>query len=255
MVIGAAALLLPSALARPAAGISFISYLETLSPGTMAYTLTNQGSTHIKLAALRPGDFTIAGPVKTSVTSGPAASCSLGGDPVTLRCEGFDLAKNATLAVRFGVSGTPHTANQAVTDGSEPSDTAFFPVQAQKAAPRGTVSFKRLARKRLQVTIRNTGYVAFREIVLNVPKGTRLLSFRVPKRRALFGSAAPPCPTANAVTPGRTVFICHLPYGYEEIDNALAAILVGPSGLPVSFKSVIVNATTADGQPAALSKG
>ena len=180
-------LLTADAVGSTSAGFTFRQWLETLGPNSMAYTVQNLGSTSIRLAALRGQDFAIASVGRASTSSGPDAACALSGQPATLRCQGFELVKNASLSVEFTTSGKGTSANVAITDGAEPSVTSFFPVQAQAPQPRGTSKVERVATSRLRITVSNTGFVSWKRVIVHLRPGirARVISFSVGNERKL----------------------------------------------------------------------
>lgn len=227
-IVVAAALLVAGvpAVAGPSATISYRECLETLGPGRIAYSLQNRGSTRVRLVALRGKDFEIGGFSRVSVTSGPAPACSLSGQPATLRCERFELAKNAWLTLQIATTGAGRTAERAITDGAEPNVTSFFPVQAQRPQPRGTVRFQGVGKTRLRIVGRNTGYVRWTDILFQPRRGVRIrrvLSFRVIKARrlALRSEQKPPCKLTEGggttTTPRQQEVACHADVAAMEV--------------------------------------
>ena len=197
---------LPSALARPAQ-ISYRPALERLPGTTLGYSIENVGPSPIGLVALRGVDFTINGATVLSAGGGPAV-CNVSGNPPTLTCRNFSLQKGKVLMALIATTRPATQAEQAITDGSEPRSTSFFPQEVTSPQPRGTVQFKANGKNRVQIIGRNNGFVAFSKIHLFVPTRARARvvslrvvgapSLRLMRPRGAAGTAGTPC-TKRAV--------------------------------------------------------
>src|SRR2546423_1604180 len=162
------------------APLRYGSILERIAPGQMGWQVQNLGSVPIRLVAVRGGDFEVTGLVRAAATSGPQPACALSGQPATLRCAGFELPKQARLTVVWRTTGAGRTAEEAVTDGSEPSDAEFTPNLAFPAHPRGTYRVHRLGKHRIRLTLANTGLIKWTRATIYVRDGVRvrILSIR-----------------------------------------------------------------------------
>lgn len=179
--------------ARPAS-ITYSQFLETLGTGQRGYVLANRGSTPIRIVAIRGKDFDITGVVTAWTTSGPRPVCSVSDQPATVRCDRFELAKNAALTLRLSTARAGQAAEAAITDGAEPTATSFFPLNAQRPQAHGVIRAKRLSATRVQIKGINTGFRMWTRLRFQPPKSaglSRTLSFKVARFGPLGYGARP----------------------------------------------------------------
>jgi hypothetical protein len=204
------ALLLPLA-AGGRTSLTFLLLLERV-PGstTLHLTLTNKGSDPIGLVAIRGGDFPITG---ANVVGGGPAQCLVSGNPATLTCRSFQLTQGKTLTALIATTGTATHAQEAVTNGAEPREIDFFPLEVQNAMPRGTATIT-LKGHVLTVVGTNTGFVAFKRLMFVTKKAhviKRVISFRIGKRLQSTGDGRSPCKETESKPPSppKDIVICN----------------------------------------------
>lgn len=226
------ALLLPLA-AGGRTALTFQLLLERVPGSTTLYlTLTNKGPDPIGLVALRGTDFPITG---ANVVGGGPAQCVVSGNPATLTCRNFQLQQGKTLTALVATTGTATRALEAVTNGAEPREIDFFPLDVQPAAPRGTVQLTKLPGNRLGVRVTNTGFVTFKSVTVLFKKpkvAKKVVSLRIVHRRSLAGSRGVPCDIFTAPTSRLQRILCRGYLKWDEYEYFVVQLAIrGPLGV------------------------